>query len=131
MIKNTKTLLLFLALTTSIFSSVNAYAEVGVIISAKIVRTLNDTAFGGCMIMLDTAISNATVPGTTDLAGLDCPSAWLSADCNAVYHTQAQSNAMWASALTAFTLQKDVLIYVVDTEKFGNYCAVRRMDVLR
>ena len=90
---------------------------------AHIVRTLAADRFGGCMAMLD-----VNIPATTSL---NCAISWLSLDCDAVYHTQAQSNALWTSALTAFTLQTRVSLVIDDADKYGQYCVVERIDIYR
>jgi len=100
-----------------------AEAEVSVVRNAKITRTLNDSNFGGCMVYLDVPIAQE------DGSLSSCPSKWLSLDCDAVHHTQAQANAMWTTALMAFTLQKRTIFYVNENVKFNGYCMARRMDV--
>jgi len=89
-------------------------------VTANIVRTLADSYYGGCMVLLD--VSVATVLP-------NCGPGWVSLDCDATYHTPAQSNAMWTSALTAFALNKPITVWVEDTQIVDGYCTARRLDV--
>ena len=100
-------------------------AEYAWVVGGKIVATLADSAYGGCMVLLDVPI--AQEDGTL----ASCPSRWVSLDCDLLHHTQSQSNAMWTSALVAFSLQKTANFYVNDDIKFNGYCMARRIDVHR
>ena len=121
-IKSTMCLVIALTLVSVSHAS---RAEVGWVKGAKIVSTLTDTAYAGCMVYLDQLI--AQEDGTLSA----CKSRWLSLDCDSLYHTQAQSNAMWTSALVAFSLQKSVNFYVNDELMVNGYCMARRMDMTR
>ncbi len=120
--KNTGTLLLALLLISapSISSAQQAW-----VLGGKIVATLADSAYGGCMVLLDVPIAQA------DGKLASCPSRWVSLDCDLLHHTQAQNNAMWTSALVAFSLQKPANFFVDERIKFNGYCMARRIDVHR
>jgi len=95
------------------------------VLGGKIVATLADSAYGGCMVLLDVPIAQA------DGKLASCPSRWVSLDCDLLHHTQAQNNAMWTSALMAFSLQKTANFFVDERIKFNGYCMARRIDVHR
>ena len=110
-----------LVLTIGLLCGQAAQGAEGWIGNAKIIRTLADAHYGGCMVNLD-------IPANS--SGLNCPTSWVSLDCDGVIHTQAQANAMWSSALMAFSLNKTVNIYLDDTNKTdGDLCIGRRIDV--
>ncbi len=90
-------------------------------VSGKIVRTLNqDARFGECMIQLDRVI------------GGNCPNnGWVSLDCAGAYTSKDTSKRFYATALTAFSLDKKVSVYVSDANKHNDYCTVRRIDMFR
>ena len=85
--------------------------------TGDITRTLSDRVYGGCMIHLSTKIENG------------CPaSGWVSLDCVGKYGKNG--NQMYASALTALTMGKQVSVYVHNHEKHNTYCVARRLDIL-
>jgi len=120
--KNTK-LAIMLSLIVTLTTTIQVQAESAYVGDAKIVRTLASKNYGGCMILLDIPI--ASEDGTL----ASCPGNWASLDCNAVYHTQAESNAMWSSALVAYSLNKTVVVRVNDQQKFNGYCVANRIDL--
>jgi len=94
--------------------SIPAHSE---FVTGTITRTISDGInFGGCMIKLSSG-------------GTDCPSNWVSLDCNGGYHGAGERN--YSTALMAFSLNKSVSVQVDQEKKYGNYCVVTRIDVLQ
>ena len=87
--------------------------------TGKIVRTLTEaTYYGGCMIQLSANVGNG------------CPAnGWVSLDCDAKFTDPGQGQRAYASALVAFTLDKNVSIIIDNTKKNDDYCVVRRLDI--
>ena len=99
------------------FSYANAATA---IVSGHIQRTLVDVHYGGCMVILSQDVQSV-LPS--------CGSLWVSLDCDGIYHTQAQANAMWSSALVGLSLQNKVHAFVDDTKKVNGYCVAMRLDM--
>jgi len=86
-------------------------------VSGTITRTISDGMnFGGCMIKLSSG-------------GTDCPSNWVSLDCNGGYHGAGERN--YSTALMAFSLNKSVSVQVDPAKKYASYCVATRIDVLQ
>jgi len=87
-------------------------------VTGTIERTLSEGVnYGGCMILLSTAI------------GQGCPSAWVSLDCQGGYTGVGERN--YSTALMAFSLNKQVSVNVDPTKKYNTYCVATRLDVLK
>ena len=82
-----------------------------------------DTAYGGCLAIVDKTI------GTT------CPGNTISFDCAGKYNTVAVGNRHYSTALLAFSLSKTINFIVDDTKKYVNgtntYCVVTRLNVVK
>ena len=89
-------------------------------VTAKISRTLAGSGWGGCMIALDVAFV-APCPAT----------GWVSLDCDGLYVDAVAGNNQFSSALTAFSMDKTVVVYASDTNFSGGYCSVFRIDVIK
>ncbi len=75
------------------------------------------------MVMLDSNIQDI-LP--------NCNANWVSLDCDAEYNSPEQSSAYWDSALMAFALDKQVIIWVSDAEIVPNgFCTVHRIDIVK
>ncbi len=122
--QNLKSVLFVLVLSAVAFTSSMSKAEVVAMTNTKIIRTLTDTYYGGCAVQLDRPIA-ARDDGK--LAG--CANSWVSLDCDALHHTQAQANAMWSSALVGFSLQRTVHVFIDDSIQFNGLCMARRLDI--
>lgn len=85
--------------------------------TGKITRILTDSeAFGGCMVHI------------TDNIGNGCPNnGWVSLDCTNTFYTD--SNKKLAIALTAYSLDKKVSVFIDNTKKHSGYCLARRVDL--
>lgn len=95
-------------------------------VQSKINRTLTgQSAYNGCMVRVESVI--VALDPSLDT----CSSSWLSLDCEAIHHSQAAANAMWSSALVAFSLNKTVVFYVdEDIKSPSGHCVAQRIDVL-
>ena len=87
--------------------------------TGKIVRTLSDNDdFGGCMVLLDTAIENG------------CPARWVSLDCKGIHIDSETGERNYASALVAASLKKTISVAVDNTKRNDNYCVATRFDIV-
>ncbi len=87
--------------------------------TGSINRFLSDELYGGCMIRISASIGNG------------CPVAgWVSLDCSATHSPAGVGNRMYATALTAFSLGRQVTVLVDNTEIHNGYCVARRLDML-
>ncbi len=87
--------------------------------TGSINRFLTDELYGGCMIRISAAIGNG------------CPATgWVSLDCEATHSPAGVGNRMYATALTAFSLGRQVTVLVDNTELHNGYCVARRLDML-
>lgn len=85
--------------------------------TGTIKRTLSEGPnFGGCMIALSTTIGHA------------CNGSWVSLDCNGGYSNSGERH--YATALMAFSLQKNVSVEVDNEKVYNGYCVAKRIDVL-
>ena len=89
-------------------------------VTGKITQTLADSVYGGCMIHLDVRL-----PAQCMNQG------WVSLDCKGVYYNAIDGNNKFSSALTAFSLDKTVSVFVNDDVKHNGYCVARRVDIIR
>lgn len=111
--------LFLLAICSGIFLAISLSASAaGFWRTGSIERVLTDRQFGGCMILLSTPI------------GYPCTeSGWVSLDCERKYGDF--SREMYTAALTAFSMNKRVSVYVLDHERHGAYCVAKRLDVMK
>jgi len=87
-------------------------------VTGTIERTLSEGVnYGGCMILLSTAI------------GQGCPSSWASLDCQGGYTGTGERN--YSTALMAFSLNKQVSVFIDPSKKYNTYCVATRLDVLK
>ena len=87
--------------------------------TGTITKTLTETTYyGGCMVQLSVSVGNG------------CPAnGWVSLDCDAELTDPGQGQRAYASALVAFTLDKNVTLYIDNKKKNDGYCVARRLDI--
>ena len=106
---------LMMAVAGSAFSA-NAW------VTGKVTRTLiDDTYFGGCMIVL--------LPGPETL-GLNCPAVWVTLNCSGDYNSKEVGYQKLQAAQLALVTGTTVHVWVDDTKKHNGYCYARRIDNL-
>lgn len=81
----------------------------------KIIQTLADHYYGGVMLRLN----------KKDLGG-GCKH-WVSLDMSERYFKHAKNREK--AALTAFSMDKTVNLYIYPSAKHNGYCVARRIDV--
>ena len=104
---------------------VAAPAEAAVVrVDGQIDNILASDGFaGGCAAQLSVDLS---------AEGLDCRDRWVILNCDADTEAERQDGRrMFDSALLAFSLGKQVKVWVDDGAKIDSYCYGNRVDVLR
>jgi len=104
--------LLALGLSSSVFAT--DFSRTG-----TVKRMLIDSKiYGGCMIQITANIGNG------------CPNGgWVSLDCNNTYYSATDSKNKYATALTAFALDKTVSLTIDNTKKHNGFCVARRVGI--
>ena len=88
-------------------------------VTGKITRTLIDHYYGGGMILLDRNLGNG------------CTGAWVSLDLVGRYWSKEQGKNKFSSALTAFAMDKKVVLQIYSHQKHSGYCVARRIDIVK
>ncbi len=92
-------------------------------VQGAVLRTLiQESAYGGCMALLDVSIREAT--------GLDCDDGWVTFSCTGDYQAKDFAWKMFESVQMAAVLNKRVTVYVDDSKKHNGFCAVERVDLI-
>ena len=79
-----------------------------------------DGRFGGCMVAVDVALSDA---------GLDCAGNWVTFSCTGEHAYKEDAARMFESLRAAVTADKPVEMRVTDEKKHGNYCHASRIKI--
>lgn len=88
--------------------------------ASKVNRILVDSsAYGKCMMQLSVDLGN------------NCPSTWVSLDCDGKYLDKGDGDRFLNIAYIAQTMDKTVSVKIDNTKKHSGYCVVSRIDLLK
>jgi hypothetical protein len=86
--------------------------------SGNVNRVLIDAKdYGKCMINVSFEATNG------------CYGSWVSLDCEGKYSNKGDGDRMLNTALIAQNMNKKVSIKISDSQKYGGYCVVTRLDL--
>ena len=94
-------------------------------VTGRVARILvDDTDFGGCMVLVSGANIRASLPA--------CKDAWLTFDCLVGFPESSKSVAQnkLSAAQLAMVTGKDIYIEATDSRKANGYCFATRVDVI-
>ena len=77
--------------------------------------------YGGCMAYLANPINTAT-------NSPNCPSNWVAFSCDGTYNSQSNAQMLLDQAQLSWTMHKEVVVYVDDTELHNGVCTAFRID---
>lgn len=109
-----------IALTLGLTVVAQSASAANIYRSGDILRVMSNTQFYGyCMIQLSSNI------------GSGCPNeGWVSLDCKDQFSgVPGSGNRQYATALTAYALQKKVSVGIDNTKKHNGYCVAHRIDI--
>ena len=84
------------------------------------VMARGDGHFGGCMVALDVAPTDA---------GLDCTDGWVTFSCTGVHAEKEDAARMFESLRAAVVAEKSVEMRVTDEKKHDDYCHANRITI--
>lgn len=88
--------------------------------SGKVTRILADSSsYGKCMMQLSVALGN------------NCPSTWVSLDCEGKYLDKGDGDRFLNMAYIAQTMDKTVSVKIDNAKKHSGYCVAARVDLLK
>jgi len=112
---------ILLVMVISCLVTVLNVSNAGTIVKVGVIERVlvSSTAFGGCMIKLDSVI------------GGNCPNnGWVSLDCDGNHIPVQTAKLAYSSALVAASLKQKIQVVVDDTKFNGMYCVAKRLDVI-